>query len=67
MDDNYKRKSVADSDTLTYSEQMVLDAVKKHKASAEDVSSIAKVCRLSEMQASVAVQLLTHKKLIPPQ
>ncbi|TJY44269.1 hypothetical protein E5161_02455 [Cohnella pontilimi] len=67
MDEHYKRHTSLDADSLTYSEQMVLDAVKKRKVPVNDVSEIAKVCRLSEMQASVAVQLLTHKKLIPPQ
>jgi hypothetical protein len=55
------------SDTLSFTEKMVLNAVLKQKANLDDVTSIAKACRLSEVQAGVAVQLLTHKKLFPEQ
>lgn len=55
------------SESLSISEKMVLNAVLRQKAQIDDVPSIAKVCRLSEIQAGVAVQLLTHKKLFPEQ
>jgi hypothetical protein len=65
--DDHKNNNVGDSEILTYSEQTVLDAVNKRKVHIDDLSKIAKMCRLSEMQAGVALQLLTHKNLISRQ
>jgi hypothetical protein len=61
------RKNAAYSESLTYSEQMVLDALIQHKAPIHDLPKIAKICRLTEIQTAVALQLLTHKGLIPPE
>jgi hypothetical protein len=65
--DPNNRKNAAYSESLTYSEQIVLDVLIQHKAPIDDLRTIAKICRLTEMQTGVALQLLTHKKLIPPQ
>ncbi|KIL37337.1 hypothetical protein SD71_01235 [Cohnella kolymensis] len=55
------------SESLSLAERLVLNAVLKQKANFDDVPSIAKACSMSETQAGVAVQLLTHKKLFPQQ
>lgn len=60
-------KGPENSESLSLTEKMVLNAVLKQKANLDDVQSIARACRLSEVQAGVAVQLLTHKKLFPQQ
>jgi hypothetical protein len=65
--DPNNRNNAAYSESLTYSEQIVLDVLIRHKAPVDDLRKISKICRLTEMQTGVALQLLTHKKLIPPQ
>ncbi|MDB4866715.1 MAG: hypothetical protein JWR03_1048 [Cohnella sp.] len=46
-------------------EKTVMDAILKGKAPPDDLHAIAKVCRISEVEASVAVQLLSYRKLLP--
>lgn len=46
-------------------EKSVMDALLKHKARPDDLNTIAKVCHISVLEASVAVQLLSHRKLLP--
>lgn len=50
---------------LSYTEQLVLDAVVTQKARLDDIRSIANICKLTEAQMNVAVQLLTYKKMFP--
>jgi predicted transcriptional regulator len=51
---------------MTDIEKRVMDALLKHKARPDHMHAIAKVCNISEVEASVAVQLLSDRNLIPP-
>jgi hypothetical protein len=50
---------------LTTVEQMVYNVLSEHDGLTMGISEIAKQCRLTEVQVIVAIQLLTHKKLLP--
>jgi hypothetical protein len=49
---------------LSQVEKTVLDVVNKGKASSADTQKIAEICKITYIQAVVAVQLLKHKNLI---
>jgi hypothetical protein len=49
---------------LSQVEKTVLDLVNKCKASSADTQKIAEICKITYIQAVVAVQLLKHKNLI---
>jgi hypothetical protein len=49
---------------LISSGKAVFDVIHKGKASSADTQKISEICKISYLQAAVAVQLLKHKKLI---
>ncbi|UUZ81038.1 hypothetical protein LJK88_40960 [Paenibacillus sp. P26] len=50
---------------LSSAEKVVYDAIADGKARPDDITAISEVCKLSELQTAVALQLLEHKNLIP--
>jgi hypothetical protein len=46
-------------------EKLVFDVITSGKAHPDDIQAVARTCKLSDLQVSVALQLLKHKKLIP--
>jgi hypothetical protein len=51
-------------ENLSQVEKAVLDVIQKGMVSSADTQKIAEICKISNLQAAVAVQLLQHKKLI---
>lgn len=49
---------------LSQVEKTVFDIINKDGATSADIHKIAEMCKLTYLQAVVAVQLLQHKKLI---
>ncbi|MCY9694177.1 hypothetical protein [Paenibacillus alginolyticus] len=50
--------------SLSSIEKLVFDTITNGKAHPDDIQAIARICKLSDLQAGVALQLLKHKKLI---
>ena len=53
--------------SLSKAEIIVLEEISGSETEVHDVSEIAKNCQLSEVETSVALQLLKHKNAIPVQ
>ncbi|SEB67514.1 hypothetical protein [Paenibacillus sp. GP183] len=51
-------------ENLSQVEKVVLDVLNKGKATSADTHKIAVICKITDLQAAVAVQLLQHRNLI---
>jgi hypothetical protein len=65
MDEKTKRKMVVSAKQLSSAEKLVYDVLVNQSAKADELSQIAKLCNLTELQVVVAIQLLMHKKILP--
>jgi hypothetical protein len=50
---------------LTDIERYVLNVLESGAAKSNDLTKIAKLCHVTEVQVMVALQLLIHKKMLP--
>jgi hypothetical protein len=57
--------SYTELENLTTSERKVYKVLAKGYARSEDVSKLAKLCKLTDLQVKVVLLLLQHKKIIP--
>lgn len=57
--------SIKKLDQLSSVEKLVNQVLANGHAKSDDLATIAKMCKLTDLQVVVAIQLLIHKKILP--
>jgi hypothetical protein len=67
MDQTTKRKTPSQSqlEKLSSAEKLVHHVLSSGTTKSSDIAHIARLCKLTDLQVIVAIQLLLHKKMLP--